>query len=1098
MRKKGDHQARARTEAGVPRRPQTIVSPEAAPIEEGPSPGKPLTKKEVLAVAFVTLLALIVRVILLPAAGHTTDVATFESWMNTILKVGPKDFYGTAGFVDYPPGYMLVLWAVGGLYHATAAYGDFTGAAMRIFVKMPAVIADLGIGYLVYLIARRNWSVASAIVAMAVFALNPASWLVSAFWGQADSVAAVFLIWALYLAVTKRFAFAWLALAFAVLIKPQPLVIAPLILIWQLREQGWSWRLALAPLMGGIVGYLGSLPFAPTANPAAVLVWLYDRYHDGIGVYPYNSVNALNLYSINRDFFQPDTQPIAFFGLQLGPQYYWGMAIFLALAIAVGWRLWRVLRTSDDASARELTFYTACFVVALGFYMVVTRQHERYLFTALAIAPLLWNASPVMRVATVVLSATFSYNLFYALAYLANPGPDLYPLIVHPLSLINFATLVLVAGAFLIDEVGEWANAKLSPFERKGVAAELRLARKGPNPFEGLVGMTLRDYAIAGALMIGTGVLLFWGITNPKERYFDEIYYARAAQEYLTHQNLYEWTHPPLTKLIMTFGAWLFGPPRGPYVDPIGARMGNALMGTLTVPFLYAFAKRLFASTAACVVAVVLLVTSGYFYVQARIATPEISVAFFSMLALYCFYRYWTSSQIVKVRRKPSYPLVETGIAAFGVLLALVISIYAQVAVYNAQAWGSTVIPYIVALVVFGGSVAFWSMSWRRAAQAPARVIYPDGSYVDGQSVVFPSGETRPLKTSIVQDGDTTYTWRADGVDVVEGENRVTWRADGTIEGIVEGQRVNERQRWGLWLALSALALAAFIASKWNGLFGLAALWFVAVLVYAQPFLTSMRRAKRPEPNEAPRRFAWGNPVGVRLPLYFAASIVTLLAFYVLTYVPNWTGAISTGTAMINQGGFSGLLSLQYQMYHYHATLTATHLYSSKWWTWPLELRPVSYYYKAISGVTPPNQIVAEIVSLPNPAVWWAGLVTVPWAGVLAWRERHRGVLLLIIAYLWLWLPWSMSPRIDFMYNFFPNLAVICLCTTYVLLTLWRRAVAAGDVSKTWAAIGIGGYLALCVALFIYFMPILNGSPITWTQWDSRMWIQGPIEHGWI
>jgi dolichyl-phosphate-mannose--protein O-mannosyl transferase len=66
------------------------------------------------------------------------------------------------------------------------------------------------------------------------------------------------------------------------------------------------------------------------------------------------------------------------------------------------------------------------------------------------------------------------------------------------------------------------------------------------------------------------------------------------------------------------------------------------------------------------------------------------------------------------------------------------------------------------------------------------------------------------------------------------------------------------------------------------------------------------------------------------------------------------------------------------------------------------------------------------------------------------------------------------------------------------LATLWRRASAQPPASRRWAAIGIGGYVALCVLLFVYFFPIWNGLPITWQQWESRMWLQGPIEHGWI
>jgi Gpi18-like mannosyltransferase len=1062
----------------------------AATPEDQPRRGLPLSGKEIFAVIFVTVLASVVRAILLPAPGHTTDIATFESWMNTLIKFGPSGFYSNASFVDYPPGYMLVLWITGLAYHAMFAYGDLSGDIIRVFVKLPAIIADLAIGYLVFLIARRYWSVAAAIVAMAVFVLNPVSWLVSAYWGQADSVAAVFLVWAIYLALTDRFEFAWIVLAFAVLVKPQPLAVAPMLLVWQIRRQGPSWRLVLVPLLSLIVAYAGSVWFAPDANPAHVMAWLYDRYHTGVGVYPYNSVNALNLYSINRDFFEPDTQPISLFGLDLGPQYAWGIAIFIALAAALAWRLWRVVGTAADDDTREVALITASFIVMLGFFMVLTRQHERYLFSALAIAPLLWNATPVMRLATVLLSGTFIYNLYYALQYLNAPSPDLNPYLVHPLSLLNFAVLVLVAGAFLIDEVGEWANARLGAIRSPEAAPAGK--RAGPNPFEGLVSFQPRDYLIAGLMTLGTGVLLFWNITKPGYRIFDEIYYARAAQEYLAHHSLYEWTHPPLTKLIMAAGAWFFG--RLGYGDPFGARMANALMGTLTVPLIYAFAKRLFGSTLASVVAVILLVSSGWFYVQARIATPEISVAFFSLLALYCFYRFISASQIVQSTAKPQYPDFASAVAALAVVVVLVVLIAAEVSEYNAQMWSVVVVPYIVAVVVFGAAVAYWALSWRTRRAGAKFAVYPDGSYVDGNTIFLPWGDSRTLKSPPLADSSATVSYRADSVEVRSGTDTVVWHADGSIDGVVEGQQVRDRQLWGLWLALAAVCIAAFVSSKWNGLFGFAALWITATAISVQqlmPWITGKKGSDR-----TARRFVWGNPLGTRLPLFFAATILGVLIVYVLTYVPNWSGAIATGVSTLGQPGWAGLLSLQYQMYHYHATLNATHLYSSKWWTWPLELRPVSYDYKVISGVTPPNQTVEEIVDLANPFMWWGGVITVPWAAVAAWRERHRGIMLLIVAYIVQWVPWAASPRIDFNYNFYPNLALICLCTTYVLLTIVRAVKAREQrwIPMAWAA----GYLALCIWGFLYFLPIWNDRTITWTQWIGRMWIQGPIVHGWI
>src|SRR4030042_2455331 len=47
--------------------------------------------------------------------------------------------------------------------------------------------------------------------------------------------------------------------------------------------------------------------------------------------------------------------------------------------------------------------------------------------------------------------------------------------------------------------------------------------------------------------------------TNVSETFFDEIYYVRTAEQYLKLQQPYEWTHPPLGKLIIATGALVFG-----------------------------------------------------------------------------------------------------------------------------------------------------------------------------------------------------------------------------------------------------------------------------------------------------------------------------------------------------------------------------------------------------------------------------------------------------------------------------------------------------------------------------------------------------------
>jgi dolichyl-phosphate-mannose--protein O-mannosyl transferase len=178
-------------------------------------------------------------------------------------------------------------------------------------------------------------------------------------------------------------------------------------------------------------------------------------------------------------------------------------------------------------------------------------------------------------------------------------------------------------------------------------------------------------------------------------------------------------------------------------------------------------------------------------------------------------------------------------------------------------------------------------------------------------------------------------------------------------------------------------------------------------------------------------------------------------------------------------------------MFGYHYDLKATHPYGSKWWQWPFIGRPISYYYHdwRVGAATqdPTACCVAEIIALPNPAVWWLGLVSVPMLAWFAWRERNKGYLLLVVAYLLQWLPWATSPRVAFEYHFFPNLAIICLADAVLLQRLWRYG-ASFKGNASWPRITVVSYLLFVVALFAFFYPVLAGLHVQWQVWDARMW----------
>lgn len=1029
--------------------------------------------REALPLLGMLALALVVRLVFLPSEGYKNDIQSFESWALTLHDHGVRAFYHSTTFVDYPPGYLWVLGAVGWFYHVLHVSDANAGYyVLRDLVKLPGIAADLGCAALIYWLALRFTSRRPALGAAALFAFNPATIYISAYWGQVDAVAALFTLGAILAALRERSLWAWALLAMAVLIKPQAVILAPLLLAYDARANGVRERparLAGGPLLAVGVGYAIAAPFAPEPwNPISTLAWLLERYLHGTSVYPYSSINAFNIYAIARPFWQPDSQQILFLS-----QSSWGI---LLVAAACAMILWRYVQRRDDRS-----FLEAALLTSLALFLFATRMHERYVYNAFAIGVLLAPLARRYLVSAVLLSITLFANLIYSYDYLgvmqtqpAGVDPtDLMPWLSHPAALLNVLLFAYLAYVYLgMDE--QPAAAEMSA--RAGTPAAMgRTATVGWEgfrarsrswfaPLEGTASLTRTDWAIAAGLGVFCFVLVMIDIANPKVQIFDEIYYARTAKEYLQHKDVFEWTHPPLTKLLIALGVIINGGyPQG--FTSFGWRLASAFMGSLTVPLLYAFAKRLLRSTPFAVIAAGLLIFSGFHYVQSRIATPEITVAFFSLASLYCAYRYLIASQIRVVERLRAGWHLGFGVGIAASAAAGAIAVWAlgrPPIVYGDGRPDDVAAKIAIFIVVASAGYLVARLSLPRLYGSGLRVAcYADGSTVEvGQNVrIFAAAESGGGKKGI--------GYRRDGLDVTfapDGSQRyrtddgdAVFHPDGTLAIEPGGVRQHAREAT-FWMWLLALALAGVVDSKWNGFFTLG--WVLMGLA----LVASQRWWRRPA--------LWGNP---RIPLdvVYAAILIVSAGIYVLSYIPYFTLGHN----------LADLVGLQRQMFLYHDELKATHPYQARWWEWPLIWRPISYYYHDFGG---PQHIVAEILALPNPVNWWFGLLSVPAMFAIGLMRRHKGFALLIGAYLWQWLPWIISPRITFEYHFFPNLAIICVANALVLQEVWRSWGRRGRIA-------VIAFLAAVAWAFVFWFPIWIGAPIPYEEWHKRMldWLVG-------
>lgn len=139
--------------------------------------------------------------------------------------------------------------------------------------------------------------------------------------------------------------------------------------------------------------------------------------------------------------------------------------------------------------------------------------------------------------------------------------------------------------------------------------------------------------------------------------YFDEVYFPRTAYEQLEKRDiLYENTHPPLGKTILSIGIRIFG------MNPFGWRIMGTLFGAALIPLMYILAKRFFKDTFWAFFCALLMMFDFMHFTQTRLATIDSYTVFFVMLMYYFMLDYYDSRAYERGPFKSLIPLLFCGI----------------------------------------------------------------------------------------------------------------------------------------------------------------------------------------------------------------------------------------------------------------------------------------------------------------------------------------------------------------------------------------------------------------------------------------------------
>jgi hypothetical protein len=135
--------------------------------------------------------------------------------------------------------------------------------------------------------------------------------------------------------------------------------------------------------------------------------------------------------------------------------------------------------------------------------------------------------------------------------------------------------------------------------------------------------------------------------------YFDEIYYARTAYEYIHGIDVYEWTHPPLGKLLMAIPVAIFG------FSPFTYRLMGNLFGIMLIPIMYILAKRIFKNRKWAILAGLVMMFDNFHFVHTRIALIDGYQVVFILLSVLFMKEYIDLKKDDVFKKKAIYLLLS-------------------------------------------------------------------------------------------------------------------------------------------------------------------------------------------------------------------------------------------------------------------------------------------------------------------------------------------------------------------------------------------------------------------------------------------------------
>jgi dolichyl-phosphate-mannose-protein mannosyltransferase len=203
-------------------------------------------------------------------------------------------------------------------------------------------------------------------------------------------------------------------------------------------------------------------------------------------------------------------------------------------------------------------------------------------------------------------------------------------------------------------------------------------------------------------------------------------------------------------------------------------------------------------------------------------------------------------------------------------------------------------------------------------------------------------------------------------------------------------------------------------------------------------------------------------------------------AFMSRSFVKTLSGSASRNDNSVRPLGLiKKFVELNIRMYTANVSLTATHPYSSKFYTWPLMIRPVFFWTRENSpGMT------SRIFLIGNPFVWWIAFLSLI-VGLLFWKSKPPETKWFLYAGWYLSIfPFMNIKRVMFLYHYLPGLIFSIVIMSLFIFDGFEKL-------KRFRMVIFVTLLTLFVLGFLFFMPLTYGLPLSDHQYSLRLWLKG-------